>query len=112
MRWRYIINITGILIFSIGACMVLPLLVGLYYGDASIHPFAVSMIIMARLAVPFLNGEVDKLLFLCLNQPVGMALAAIVRPGRRRSKDAKHSRQQDNDRFHSLHDLNPRKNGR
>jgi hypothetical protein len=31
MRWRYILNIIGILIFFFGLTMMVPLLVGLYY---------------------------------------------------------------------------------
>ncbi|GAG92105.1 unnamed protein product, partial [marine sediment metagenome] len=38
MRWRYILNIIGILIFFFGLTMILPLLVGFYYQDQSIIP--------------------------------------------------------------------------
>jgi Trk-type K+ transport system membrane component len=43
VRWRYIINITGILIFFFGLTMVVPLLVGLYYHDQSVIPLLKSM---------------------------------------------------------------------
>lgn len=43
MRWRYVINTVGILILFLGLFMVLPLFVGIAYGDQSIMPLLNSM---------------------------------------------------------------------
>jgi len=43
MRWRYILNIVGILILFFGLTMIFPLLVGLYYKDQSVIPILKSM---------------------------------------------------------------------
>jgi trk system potassium uptake protein TrkH len=43
MRWRYILNVVGILIFFLGLAMVLPLLTGLYYSDQSVLPLLKSI---------------------------------------------------------------------
>ena len=43
MRWRYILNIIGILIFFFGLTMIIPFLVGLYYRDRSVIPLLKSM---------------------------------------------------------------------
>ncbi len=43
MRWRYILNIIGILTFFFGLTMVIPLLVGLYYHDQSVIPLLKSI---------------------------------------------------------------------
>ncbi|MFO7558071.1 MAG: TrkH family potassium uptake protein [Desulfobacterales bacterium] len=43
MRWRFIANMVGFLIFSLGISMVFPLLCGLYYKDASVMPIMTSM---------------------------------------------------------------------
>ena len=45
MRWRYILNIIGILTFFFGLTMMVPLLVGLYYHDQSVIPLLKSMAI-------------------------------------------------------------------
>ena len=45
MRWRYILYITGCLIFFIGLSMSLPLLVGAILGDASVQPLLYSLAI-------------------------------------------------------------------
>ena len=47
MRWRYILNITGVLTFFFGLTMVIPLLVGLYYRDQSVIALLKSMGITA-----------------------------------------------------------------
>jgi trk system potassium uptake protein TrkH len=43
MRWRFILNITGILIFFLGLTMIFPLMAGFYYRDQSIPPLLTSM---------------------------------------------------------------------
>ncbi len=43
MRWRYILNVVGILILFFGLTMIFPLLIGLYYKDQSVFPILKSM---------------------------------------------------------------------
>jgi trk system potassium uptake protein TrkH len=43
MRWRYVLNIVGILILFFGLTMIFPLFVGLYYRDQSVVPLLESM---------------------------------------------------------------------
>ena len=43
MRWRYILNIVGILNLFFGLTMVFPLLCGLFYKDSSVIPLLKSM---------------------------------------------------------------------
>jgi len=43
MRWRYILNIVGILNLFFGLTMVFPLLCGLFYKDTSVMPLLESM---------------------------------------------------------------------
>ncbi len=43
MRWRYIVNIIGILNIFLGTSMVFALLWGLYYQDRSVQPLLKSM---------------------------------------------------------------------
>ncbi|MBW2568379.1 MAG: TrkH family potassium uptake protein [Deltaproteobacteria bacterium] len=43
MRWRYILNIVGILILFLGLTMIFPLLIGFYYNDQSVVPLLKSM---------------------------------------------------------------------
>ena len=45
MRWPFIISMVGILILFLGLTMICPLLCGLYYGDTSIKPILISMIL-------------------------------------------------------------------
>jgi trk system potassium uptake protein TrkH len=76
MRWRYIINVIGILIFFFGLTMIIPLLVGLYYNDSSIVPLLKSMGITvatglgAYLIFKGVKAEV-------ISQREGMAIVAI-----------------------------------
>jgi trk system potassium uptake protein TrkH len=76
MRWRYILNIIGILIFFFGLTMILPLLVGLYYQDASIIPFLKSMgiTVVSGLGLYFIfKSEKAEV----ISQREGMAIVAI-----------------------------------
>ncbi|MFZ0611838.1 MAG: TrkH family potassium uptake protein [Desulfobacterales bacterium] len=43
MRWRYILNVVGILNLFFGLTMVFPLICGLIYKDASVNPLLESM---------------------------------------------------------------------
>jgi trk system potassium uptake protein TrkH len=76
MRWRYILNIIGILTFFFGLTMIVPLLVGLYYHDQSVIPLLKSMglTIAAGLIfhLIFKSGKVEV-----INQREGMAIVAV-----------------------------------
>jgi trk system potassium uptake protein TrkH len=43
MRWRYIVKVVGALTLFLAAAMLLPLLVGLWYRDASVRPMLLSI---------------------------------------------------------------------
>jgi trk system potassium uptake protein TrkH len=45
MRWRYIINVVGVLTLFLGLTMIFPLVVGFYYGDDSRIPLISSILI-------------------------------------------------------------------
>ena len=45
MRWRNILNVIGILILFLGVTMILPLICGYIYKDASVIPVLKSMVI-------------------------------------------------------------------
>jgi len=76
MRWRYILNIVGILIFFFGLTMIFPLLIGLYYKDQSVIPILKSM------GITIISGI---LLYLCfrsakaesISQREGIAIVAV-----------------------------------
>ncbi|MEE4261553.1 MAG: TrkH family potassium uptake protein [Desulfobacteraceae bacterium] len=76
MRWRYILNIIGILIFFFGLTMMVPLLVGLYYHDQSVIPLLKSMglTIAAGLSFYFIfkSSKVEV-----ISQREGMAIVAV-----------------------------------
>jgi len=76
MRWRYILNIIGILIFFFGLTMILPLLVGLYYQDSSIIPFlkSIGMTVVGGLILYliFKSGKAEV-----ISQREGMAIVAV-----------------------------------
>ncbi|MCP4350190.1 MAG: TrkH family potassium uptake protein [Desulfobacterales bacterium] len=60
MRWRYIINVIGILVFFLGLTMILSLFVGLAYRDKSVIPLLQSM------NITIFSG---LLLYLCTRDP-------------------------------------------
>jgi trk system potassium uptake protein TrkH len=76
VRWRYILNIIGILTFFFGLTMVIPLLVGLYYHDQSIIPLLKSMgittIAGAGLYCIFRGAKAEV-----ISQREGMAIVAV-----------------------------------
>ncbi|NQT10019.1 MAG: TrkH family potassium uptake protein, partial [Desulfobacteraceae bacterium] len=43
MRWRYIINVVGVLTIFLGLTMIVPLVVGLYFNDQSVIPILKSI---------------------------------------------------------------------
>jgi len=76
MRWRYILNIVGILTLFFGFTMIFPLLVGLYYQDQSVIPVLESM------GLTIIAGLLLHLLFKgtkaeTISQREGMAVVAI-----------------------------------
>ena len=76
MRWRYILNITGILTLLFGLTMIFPLFVGLYYQDQSVIPVLKSM------GITVLAGLIFHILFRraktdSISQREGMAIVAI-----------------------------------
>jgi len=76
MRWRFILNIIGILTFFFGLTMIFPLIVGLYYRDSSVIPLIESM------AITSLAGLILYLIFRkdrveVINQREGMAIVAV-----------------------------------
>ena len=76
MRWRYILNIIGILTFFFGLTMVIPLLVGLYYRDQSVIPLLKSMGItaIAGICLYFIfRSEKAEV----ISQREGMAIVAV-----------------------------------
>jgi len=43
MRWRFVLNMVGVLIFFLGLAMLVPLMAGLFYKDPSVIPLLISM---------------------------------------------------------------------
>ena len=76
MRWRYILNIIGVLTFFFGLTMMIPLLVGLYYHDQSVIPLLKSMGITVAVGLSsyfiFKSGKVEV-----ISQREGMAIVAV-----------------------------------
>ena len=77
MRWRFILNILGVLLFFFGLTMIFPLVVALYYRDQSLNPLLESM------AITVFAGLILYLIFRraraeVINQREGMAIVAVV----------------------------------
>ena len=76
MRWRYILNIMGILTFFFGLTMMVPLFVGLYYHDQSVIPLLKSMGITVAAGLSFYfifkSGKAEV-----ISQREGMAIVAV-----------------------------------
>jgi trk system potassium uptake protein TrkH len=76
MRWRYILNIVGILNLFFGLTMVFPLLCGLFYKDTSVMPLLESMAFTVgggALLHLFFRGAKAEV----ITQREGMAIVAI-----------------------------------
>ena len=76
MRWRYILNIVGILNLFFGLTMVFPLLCGLFYKDSSVIPLLKSMGLTVgggALLYLFFKGAKAEV----ITQREGMAIVAI-----------------------------------
>jgi trk system potassium uptake protein TrkH len=76
MNWRYVLQVVGVLTLFLALTMVLPLLVGLWYGDASVVPLLKSIAITGGC------GTVMYLLFRggtaeIISQREGMAIVAL-----------------------------------
>jgi trk system potassium uptake protein TrkH len=76
MRWRFILNIIGILTFFFGLTMIFPLIVGILYRDQSVAPLLESM------AITVFAGLVLYLIFreakaAVVSQREGMAIVAV-----------------------------------
>ncbi len=76
MRWRYVLNIVGILILFFGLTMIFPLFVGLYYRDQSVVPLFESM------GIPIISGFLLYVFFRStkvelISHREGMAIVAI-----------------------------------
>lgn len=76
MRWRFILYLTGILVFILGLSMVFPLLCGLYYRDQSVMPLLQSMVISMVIGLFFaavFRGQSTGY----ISQREGMAIVAL-----------------------------------
>jgi trk system potassium uptake protein TrkH len=76
MRWRFILNILGVLLFFFGLTMIFPLLVGLYYRDQSLIPLLGSMVVTI-FAGSMLYFIFRKARAEVINQREGMAIVAV-----------------------------------
>ena len=78
MRWQYVLHIIGALVACIGMTMVLPLGWGLYYGDGTAAPLALSLAITvtsgALLFFVFRDPETSKS---AMTHREGMAIVAL-----------------------------------
>jgi len=76
MRWRYILNVVGILTLFFGLTMLFPIAVGLYYKDQSVIPFLKSIGITTfaglLLHLCFRGSRVET-----ITQREGMAIVSI-----------------------------------
>jgi len=76
MHWRLILKIIAILSFFIGLAMLVPLLVGTYYGDTSVYPLARAMgITIAAASLLYLSCR--RVAADIMNARDGMAIVAI-----------------------------------
>jgi len=76
MRWRFILNIVGILILFLGMSMVFPLFFGFYYKDQSVIPLLKSMGITITAGF-LLNRCFRKQRVDLISHREGMAIVAI-----------------------------------
>jgi len=76
MRWRFILNIVGILILFLGMSMIFPLFFGLYYHDQSVLPLTKAMVITIAAGLS-LFGFFRKAKVEHISHREGMAIVAI-----------------------------------
>jgi trk system potassium uptake protein TrkH len=76
MRWRFILNIIGVLIFFFGLTMIFPLIVGVFYRDQSVVPLLESMgiTVAAGLILYLIFRETRAAV---ISQREGMAIVAV-----------------------------------
>ena len=76
MRWRFILNILGVLLFFFGLTMIFPLLVALHYRDQILIPLLGSMAVtvFAGLMLYFIFRKARAEV---INQREGMAIVAV-----------------------------------
>jgi trk system potassium uptake protein len=76
MRWWFILNIIGVLLFFFGLTMIFPLVVALYYRDQNLNPLLESMAItvFAGLTFYFIFRKARAEV---INQREGMAIVAV-----------------------------------
>ena len=76
MRWRFILNILGVLLFFFGLTMIFPLLVVLYYREQILIPLLGSMAVtvFAGLILYFIFRKAKAEV---INQREGMAIVAV-----------------------------------
>lgn len=78
MRWRYIIYVIGVLTFFLGISMMLPVMVGLIYGDQSVFPLLNSMnITIAAGLVPYFLYRKEAAETDYISPREGMAIVAL-----------------------------------
>jgi trk system potassium uptake protein len=76
MHWRYVFKVVGVLTITLAFAMFIPLLVGLFYQDMSVHPIMMAIAItLAGGVALFLSGRTDRLEF--VSQREGMAIVAL-----------------------------------
>ncbi len=76
MRWRYILNLVGLMTLFLGLSMIFSLLVGLYYHDQSVWPLILSIgitIIVGFLLFIFTRGSKTDF----ISHREGMAIVTI-----------------------------------
>jgi trk system potassium uptake protein TrkH len=76
MHWRHVFKVVGVLTITLAVTMVIPLLVGLFYHDMSVHPILLAIGATLAGGVAFyLTGPKDRLEF--VSQREGMAIVAL-----------------------------------
>ena len=76
MHWRHVFKVVGVLTITLAFAMLIPLLVGLFYQDISVHPILLAIgITLAGGVALYLSGRTDHLEF--VSQREGMAIVAL-----------------------------------
>lgn len=81
MRWQIIAKVIGILLFSLGLCMIAPLLVSLHYNDLQAKGFIISICItiIAGLLLFLISKKFDD--YNDIKQKEGMTIVALAWTG-------------------------------
>jgi trk/ktr system potassium uptake protein len=76
MHWRHVFKVVGVLTITLAFAMLIPLLVGLFYQDISVHPILLAIgITLAGGVALYLSGRTDHLEI--VSQREGMAIVAL-----------------------------------